>query len=228
MVDRGDIQALINFSVTLAATGNAETGPMRSLGIAVALTVALAAAPAAAAVYAFNAKLSGAAEAPPNTSPGSGFGVITFDDVLHQMTVDVDFVNLLAGVTAAHIHAATVTPFTGTAGVATQTPTFSGFPNGVTRGSYFQTFDMTLASSYRAGYLNGFGGSTAAAEAALITAAKGGQAYLNIHSSLFPGGEVRGFLTPVPELGTWALMLLGFGAAGAMLRARRPVINPIG
>ena len=201
---------------------------MKMIGVVVALAAAVACGPAAAAVYAFNAKLTGAAEAPSNASPGTGFGVITFDDALHQMTVDVDFVNLLAGVTATHLHAATPTPFTGVAGVATQTPTFLGFPAGVTRGSYLRTFDMTLASSYRAGYLSSFGGSTAAAEAALITAAKGGQAYLNIHTTQFPGGEIRGFLTPVPEPATWGLMLLGFGTAGVMLRTRRRAVNLVG
>lgn len=198
---------------------------MKGLGIAVVLAAALAAAPATAAVYVFSATLTGPAEAPPNASPGHGVGRITFDDGLHTMTVDVDFADLLGNVTAAHIHAATPTPFTGVAGVATQTPTFAGFPSGVKNGSYLQTFDMSLASSYRAAYLIGFGGSTAAAEAALITAAKGGQAYFNVHTTQFPGGEIRGFLTSVPEPATWGLMLLGFGTAGVMLRSRRRAIN---
>ena len=198
---------------------------MKGLGIAVVLAAALAAAPAAAAVYVFSAKLTGAAEAPPNASPASGLARVTFDDGLHTMTVDVNFADLIGNVTAAHIHAATPTPFSGVAGVATQTPTFGGFPSGVKNGSYLQTFDMSLASSYRAAYLAGFGGSTAAAEAALITAAKGGQAYFNVHTTQFPGGEIRGFLTPVPEPATWGLMLLGFGTAGVMLRSRRRAIN---
>ena len=197
---------------------------MKGLGIAVALAAALAAAPAAAAVYVFSAKLTGAAEAPPNASPASGLARVTFDDGLHTMTVDVNFADLIGNVTAAHIHAATPTPFSGVAGPATQTPTFAGFPSGVKNGSYLQTFDMSLASSYRAAYLAGFSGA-AAAEAALITAAKGGQAYFNVHTTQFPGGEIRGFLTSVPEPATWGLMLLGFGTAGVMLRSRRRAIN---
>ena len=198
---------------------------MKGLGIAVVLAAALAAAPATAAVYVFSAKLTGAAEAPPNASPASGLARVTFDDGLHTMTVDVNFADLIGNVTVAHIHAATPTPFSGLAGPATQTPTFAGFPSGVKNGSYLQTFDMSLASSYRAAYLAGFGGSTAAAEAALITAAKGGQAYFNVHTTQFPGGEIRGFLTSVPEPATWGLMLLGFGTAGVMLRSRRRAIN---
>lgn len=203
---------------------------MKKLGVAIAVATSMVWAPAMAATFVFNVSLNGANEAPANASPGHGVGVITFDDGLHTMTVDVDFADLLGNVTAAHIHAPTAVAGTGTAGVATQTPTFTGFPSGVRNGSYLQTFDMTLASSYRAAYLAGFGGSTGAAEAALLTAAKGGQAYLNIHTSAFPGGEIRGFLTaaPAPELGTWGLMLTGFGAAGVMLRSRRRQVNRIG
>jgi len=105
--------------------------------------------------------------------------------------------------------------------VATVTPTFTGFPSGTTAGSYSHLFDMTAASSYRAGYLAGFGGSTAAAEAFLLQSAQDGKAYLNIHSTVFTGGEIRGFLTAVPEPATWALMLAGFGLAGGALRLRQ-------
>ena len=149
---------------------------MKTFGAMIAIAGLLAAAPASAAVFAFNVKLNGANEAPANASPGHGFGVITFDDVLHTMTVDVDFADLLGNVTASHIHAATTTPFAGTAGVATQTPTFSGFPSGVRNGSYLHTFDMTLASSYRAGYLATFAGNTGAAESASPGVARRGSA----------------------------------------------------
>ena len=41
-----------------------------------------------------------------------------------------------------------------------------------------------------------------------------GQAYFNIHTVNFGGGEIRGFLiTPVPEPGT--LVLTGLAALGA-------------
>jgi hypothetical protein len=42
------------------------------------------------------------------------------------------------------------------------------------------------------------GGTTAQAEADLFQAIADGKAYLNIHSSTFPGGEIRGFLVPGP------------------------------
>lgn len=201
---------------------------MRKTILALALAGAAAAGPAGAATYFFDAFLSGPAEAPPNASPATGYGRFVFDDVAHTMQVAVDFEGLLAPNTAAHLHGPTAMPGVGTAGVATSTPTFTGFPSGTTSGSYLHTFDMTAASSYRPGFLTGFGGSTALAEAALIQAALDGKAYLNIHSTLFPGGEIRGFLAAdVPEPGTWALLIAGFGLAGGALR-RRARINELG
>ncbi len=76
----------------------------------------------------------------------------------------------------------------------TTTPTFAGFPLGVTSGSYNNTLDLTLASSYNPAYITANGGTTATAEAALAAAIASGRAYLNIHSSVFGGGEIRGFL----------------------------------
>jgi hypothetical protein len=109
------------------------------------------------------------------------------------MRAQVTFQGLLAPNTAAHIHAATAVPFEGNAGVATTTPTFTGFPSGVTSGSYDNTFDMTQASSYNPSFVTASGGMSNA-EAALATAMANGKAYLNIHSTLYPGGEIRGFL----------------------------------
>jgi hypothetical protein len=114
------------------------------------------------------------------------------------MTLDVSFSGLAGNTTASHIHAATATAGAGTAGVATTTPTFAAFPLGVTSGTYPRTFDMTLASSYNAAYITANGGTTATAFNALKAAVDTGKAYLNIHSSTFGGGEIRGFWAPVP------------------------------
>src|SRR5262249_27497644 len=98
--------------------------------------------------------------------------------------------------TASHIHAPTAVAGTGTAGVATQTPYFTGFPIGVTSGTYDHTFDTTQNATFNASY---DGGTPATQEPALFQAIADGKAYLNIHSSTFGGGEIRGFLTlPVP------------------------------
>jgi hypothetical protein len=47
-----------------------------------------------------------------------------------------------------------------------------------------------------------------------------GEAYLNIHTTTFGGGEIRGFLTAVPEPSTWAMMILGFAGVGFMAYRR--------
>ena len=39
----------------------------------------------------------------------------------------------------------------------------------------------------------------AAAETTLFNGLFAGTEYLNIHTTAFPGGEIRGFLSPVPE-----------------------------
>jgi hypothetical protein len=113
---------------------------------------------------------SGAAEVPSNNSTGTGKATITIDLVANTMRVQADFSGLLAGVTASHIHAATAVAGTGTAGVATSVPTFTGFPSGVTSGTYDHTFDMLLSSSYNPAYITANGGTPASAWAALRAA----------------------------------------------------------
>lgn len=165
--------------------------------VAMTLSLAIGCFSAAhAAPVAYTAILSGPAESPPNASPGTGTALVEIDAVAHTMHVNVNFSGLLGTTTASHIHAATAVAGAGTAGVATTTPTFSGFPLGVTAGSYDITLNMTLSSSYNPSYVTAHGGTTTQAEADLFQAIADGKAYLNVHSSVFGGGEIRGFLTP--------------------------------
>jgi len=187
------------------------------------LFLAFQLATAHATIYMYYAPLSGPGESPPNASPATGMADVNYDDVAHTLYVDVIWSGLTGTTTASHIHAATTTPFTGTAGVATTTPYFAGFPIGVTSGSYINTLDLTLASSYNPSYVTAHGGTTAGAEAALIAAINAGEAYLNIHSSTFPGGEIRGFLVPVPEPSSLALLTLGGGLLAWVARRRSRV-----
>src|SRR5678815_1940560 len=137
-------------------------------------------------------------ENPPHPeSSGTGTALITFDTVAHQMTVNVVFSGLTTPNTAAHIHCCISAP--GNAGVATVTPTFTGFPGGVTSGTYSHLFDMSLASSYNPSFVTAHGGTPLSAEAFLFAGIESGESYLNIHSTSFPGGEIRGFLVFVPE-----------------------------
>jgi hypothetical protein len=173
---------------------------------------------ASASIVIYDATLLGSSESPANASPGTGFAQVTIDNVADTMNVIVTFSGLVAPNTASHIHCCTATPGIGTAGVATTVPTFTGFPTGVTSGTYNNTFDMLLASSYNPAFITT---TPLAAFGVLQTGLNAGDAYLNIHSTSFPGGEIRGFLHAVPEPSTWAMMILGFAGVGFMAYRRR-------
>ena len=202
-------------------------------------TIALAAIMTAGAVQiasavpiTLTATLVGSNEVPPSGSPGTGFATVTIDSVLNTMQVNINFSGLLSttsagapsGTTASHIHCCLASPqLTGVnAGVATTTPTFPGFPLGVTSGTYSQLFDMTLASSYNPSFISGSlvpSHTVSEAEAVLFAGLFNQETYLNIHTNAFPGGEIRGFLIPVPEPIT--LSLFSAGLAGAIAMRRR-------
>ncbi|MBS0485263.1 MAG: CHRD domain-containing protein, partial [Proteobacteria bacterium] len=48
-----------------------------------------------------------------------------------------------------------------------------------------------------------------------------GKAYFNLHTNLFPGGEIRGLLSPVPEPESYALWLAGLGVLTVCARRVR-------
>ena len=182
---------------------------------------AITAVPAAATELVYTGKLSGASEAPPNTSPGSGSVTVTIDTDHTTMRVQESFSGLTTNTTAAHIHCCTVAPDTGTAGVATTTPTFTDFPLNVMAGSYNHTFDMTSTSSYNPAFIAASGGSVSGAFAALVAGLDNGTAYSNIHTTAFPMGEIRGFLAPVPEPETYSMLLAGLAALSMFLRRKQ-------
>jgi hypothetical protein len=181
--------------------------------------VVLAGVTSHAQVFTFVASLDGPSEAPPNASPATGSTTMIFDATANILTISASFTGLTGNTTAAHIHAPTTVAFAGTAGVAVHSPSLAGFPLGVTSASYSMNYNLASTSTYSTSFLNNNGGTVTSAEAALLSYLQSGRAYLNIHTSTFGGGEIRGFLTPVPEPATTAA--LAGGALGAFALVRR-------
>ena len=181
--------------------------PLRSM---VPLAAAAAAAlllsgPALAQTFTFASTLTGAAESPPVATTAGGSVLVTFDVQASSVSVMEWFFGLSAGLSDNHIHCCTVTPLTGNAGVAVG---FTGLPTGATTGSYSHVFTLAPTSFQ-----------------SLLDGALAGKSYVNIHTTAFPSGEIRGFLqlvaATVPEPATYALMLSGLAAVGLLARRRR-------
>lgn len=190
---------------------------MKKVLTALALAAATAAlAPAAQGADIYRAVSSGALESPPNGSPGSSVATIEIDGMM--LTAEVPFRDLVSGTTGAHIHCCTTEAFTGVAPVAIP---LTGFPTMVTAGEYSATLDLGDPAVYDPSFLESFGGTASSASSALVDAMVANQAYVNIHTSQYPNGEIRGFVVaaPIPEPATWGM--LGVGLAGLMVVARR-------
>ena len=193
----------------------------RRLSIILAMCVSSA---SQAAIY--TTQLSGPGEVPPNASPGTGNAVVNYDLATHTFSINVIFSGLTSTTTASHIHCCTALP--AAAPVATQVPTFIAFPLGVSSGTYSHTFNTLDPATWNPSFVTASGGTAAGAEAALAAGLAAGTSYLNIHTSAFPGGEIRGFLTAAgtgqaPEPSAIALFAI---AAGALVAARRRRTRP--
>lgn len=169
--------------------------------VAAGVSLAVAAAlPAHAISTTFITSLSNIGEAVA-TSTATGAATVTFDDLAGTVAVNVSWNGLLGAAPFGHIHCCTATPFTGNSGVAIG---FASLTNAAT-GSYTDTFTPSAAT-----FANLLAGTTA------------GQAYVNIHTpGTYGGGEIRGFLAPIPEPSTYALMLAGLAAVAFVGKRRR-------
>jgi hypothetical protein len=149
----------------------------------------------------FNASLTGAQEVPSTGSPGTGSGTLQFDNSTRAWTLSGTFTGLQGTTTGAHIHGAAAVGVS--AGVITGISFTSGATNGTFSGS--GTFSIAEANDLLAGLY-----------------------YVNLHTSSFGGGEIRGQLTAIPEPATYAFAagLVGLVTA-ASLGTRRRRATPI-
>jgi hypothetical protein len=168
----------------------------------------------AQAATVFTTSLSSANEVPPTVSSGSGGATVSLSgDILN---VNLFFTGLSSPSAAAHIHCC------GPVGVneAVAIP-FSSFPAGIS-GTYANAFDLTIASTYNSAFLTTYANNVSAAEAALVAGLNSGQAYVNIHTANYPGGEIRGQLAPVPEPASIGLSLI---ALSGVLWTKRSLLR---
>jgi hypothetical protein len=158
---------------------------------------------AANATLIFQTTLTGGAQVPPVTSTATGAATVTLENDNVTLDVSLTFNGLTGGpASAAHIHCCAATD--ANAGVALP---FVGFPNTMS-GSYTQTFDLATDL-------------TGITVAAFLAGLEGGLAYINIHDTTFPGGEIRGQLTSVPEPSAIGILGLGAISVFVMRRSRR-------
>jgi CHRD domain/PEP-CTERM motif len=183
---------------------------LRTAGLA-ASALLLSTTAANAATY--SATLSGAAENPPNASTATGSGTLRV--IGTSIFVDIDYSGLGSGLADGHIHCCSAP--TGNAGVAIG---FTSLPLGSTSGNITRLIDLTKASSFRPAFITASGGTVDLARARLFNNLELGRAYFNLHTTGFPGGEIRGNLSLVPEPASWAMMVIGFGLVGSAVRRR--------
>ena len=179
-----------------------------SFGV-VAVAVALI-LPASAHQFRFTTPLTGVDEEAPNSSPGFGSAIVTLDEDELTMRVQVSFSDLVGTVTSANLFAVTGERLAGTgiavisdASAEPPTTTLPDFPLGETAGEYDRTINLQLESSYDPLFVTTYGGPNpqfqlGAALSELINAFDDGKAYLNISTTAYPEGEIRGFPVYVP------------------------------
>jgi hypothetical protein len=160
---------------------------MSSRGIRILLLAATMAVvtvlPAAAQTYNLTANLTGAGENPGINTGAFGTATITVDMGARTVTYKIDVFNLPSGVTASHIHAGAV---------GTNGPVVVIFAPPVPASNDFG-FSGTVRDTEFS--LNGNAGIRSADD--MFQAIIGGNSYVNVHSNVNPGGEIRGQLTLV-------------------------------
>lgn len=181
---------------------------LRLAPLALALSLAAGAASAATQVYSFN--LNALQEVPTNASSAAGSMQITINDTTNVISYQFTGFNFLGIFANAHIHR-------GLVGV--NGPVVYGLVDGQQDYSGPVTFgpNISIPNSHA---LLGQNETNMSAGLGLLINTTPWNYYVNIHTSAFPGGEIRGQLAPIPEPGTLAMMLAGVAVVGWQLRRR--------
>lgn len=179
------------------------------------------------------ASLTGSQEFPSNASTATGFGTFVLNDAQTALTMDVtvfglDFTGLQTpnnpndNLTNAHIHAGVPGPNSG----------LPGTNAGVRWGFIGLPFnDTVIPNVVVTPFVNGVGGRVVGAWDQLegnsttltdqIPNILAGRSYINFHTALFPGGEIRGQLVATPLPASFAIWGLGGVGLGLFMRRRQ-------
>jgi len=149
--------------------------------------VVLGAFPASssAVIWTFFTSMNGTSEVPSNGSLATGTFFGTYDTATDTMNYAMSVINLGSGATLAHVH-----------GLAA--PGANASP----------LIDLTVVSGATSFTVSGNAVASPANAATFESALQNGviNAYVNVHSAQFPGGEIRGQLVAAPEPATLFLL----------------------
>lgn len=202
------------------------------LNLAAAAAMLMGASGAHAVVYTFNATLSGANEVLPTVGgPGSGIAILAYNTWGTASLADdtYDFSMAVFGLTggtagkaadAFHIHGAATTTESAPVRVALDAGPFLALNAGSTLlvGGSGVVAPVLIPATPVTGVNAGHPSMS------FFDMLEGGLAYVNVHTTLNPGGAVRGQLiqvSAVPEPSTYAMLLVGVAALGFVARRRQ-------
>jgi hypothetical protein len=183
------------------------------LGLVLSTTAFFAPISARAGIISFDLEGTAGFGLLPGNEPGSPIGGsggeigagISYDDIAKLLTLNIGwgssqgFTDLSSLANNSHVHGPTAANdgagFTQTAGVLF---TLNRTSNAVTGGTFTSPSDtITLTAAQETDLLNG-------------------KYYVNVHTANNGGGEIRGFLVPVPVPEPSTFALLGVGATGLL------------